>query len=640
MVLSRTRALASDTPFRPDGLYVVEVEIFSDPRDAAPVTISRINADFKTETSLSFVSPSSNKTGYHKMAFRELGAAGAAPVPLASLLTYVEHQCYDEGFVWYGRQCQPCSNFKGAYCPGGARFWPRAGYWSPSETVPPTMCRLPAACPGAMGEDDKYPPRMDDDGVRMTMQCAKGYADEFCSTCEDEYYQEYGVCRACGSDASVKAEVALMLIVASVYFIVVLGSLFLFSAQTLVSVVSVLVAAQQMVIVCKVGLQQLSGSMTSPIFPTIVRVLSIINFEIEVVKPGCSVGALSFVSLYTGTVVIVVLAGFMFIAVVWVRTHSCLARSAHRATSVLNLPTLRNELSSSSSSSSSMVLDGNSSIYGSSIPHHEAFARSNARLVASLRSGTATSLNTTQLLQERLEDSRTVGRTPLSRKDIMRSRSKHAIMILFALSYLQLSLRTLEALNCIKVGDGSLRLVAEMRVTCYEGEHLRAAVLAWIILVGVCVAFPVWMCMTGIQMYRALRALNMVVIDVAMEAYGFLLHGLKPPFFWFRALQFVSTFAFVAETVFLGESGPRIFATIVNFTVTMLVVAILDPFIHELHTLLSIGSGLASSGQLMYYLYQEDETLFGISVGFQIVTIAVAVAAIVFHVSCSTTSPS
>ncbi|KNC46205.1 uncharacterized protein AMSG_00324 [Thecamonas trahens ATCC 50062] len=468
--------------------YAMTMPVFAAPVDDAPVTTASIVAQAIDANTLKFTSVASNKTMYHPL---EL-FVGSRSVQLAKLITYVEHQCYDEGFVWYGSRCRSCSEFDGAFCPGGTRFWPLAGYWSPGEGVPPTRCQVPAACPGALGERDKYPPRMDVTGQRITAQCATGFSGEFCSTCATNYYKEYGVCRACGADDTVRTEVTLMLLVASVYFLVVLVALFVLSARSLVLIVSVLVVLQQVVTVCKVGLQHLSTSLSSPVFPTIVRVLSIINFEVEVVKPGCTVGALSFTSLYYGTIGLICFAGLCFIGVVWLRTHSCLAAS----------------------------------------------------------------------------------------------RVSHLSVVL------------------------PLRLNAELRVVCYEGEHVSVAALAWVVLVTICCGFPVWMFFTGISMFRALRAFNMMVIDMAFESYGFLLHGLKPPFFWFRALQFVSTFAFVTETVLLERTGTRFFATIINFAVTMLLVALLNPFRSQLQTTLSITAGLASSGQLMYFLYEEDLRFF------------------------------
>ncbi|KNC52865.1 uncharacterized protein AMSG_12226 [Thecamonas trahens ATCC 50062] len=587
MRLKRTRATPEVPDFVASGTYSLDMPVYQSPDEAYPAQTVLIPCTVVDARTLEFVSVESNHTGYHEL---KLAVGGSASrVRLTSLITYVEHQCFDEGTVWYGQRCQDCSKFKGAFCPGGTRFWPRAGYWSADEAQPPTQCRLKAACPGAMGDNNVYPARVDEGGRRLTTQCSSGYADAFCSTCKVGYYQEYGVCRACGSSASVETEMALMLVVAGGYFVVVLVGLFWLSPRSLVGVVAVVLAVQQMVIVAKVALQQVAESTKSEVVPTIVRVLSILNFEIQVVKPGCAISAMSFVSLYFGTLLVVCAAGIGFLVVVWLRTRVCgsgsqlqLARQAPVSQSVLDLVEAERR----------------------GAGRHGPRAERNSISIVSER---LTAIDTASTRSDS-----TVSSGSLVSALYVRSRLKHSLVILGALAYLQIALRSVQALHCVRAGDGELRLKVELRVVCYSGAHMQAAVVAWGVMAGYCVGFPVWIGVTGVQTLRKVKGLHAAVIDLALQSYGLLLRGLKPTYFWFRAVQVAATLSFIAETVTIAEDGMRMFACAMNFVGVTAIVVVLNPFVGWLHTWLAVGTGVAGTGQLLYFLFAENSGLFAV----------------------------
>merc|ERR1712065_40900 len=215
-----------------------------------------------------------------------------------------------------------------------------------------------------------------------------------------------------------------------------------------------------------------------------------------------------------------------------------------------------------------------------------------------------------------------------TRGSLLIARSKHALIILAALVYLQVSLITAQTLYCVRVGDGSLRLSIELRVTCFEGLHLWVTPLAVLVALVLCLGFPLLSVVVAVHTFQRIKRHELASVDATIEAYGFLLRGLRPRYLWFRALQFLITLAFVAEAVFVPSGKARIFAIVAHFSISVLLVGLLDPFLESWRSFLSIASGGASGAQILYFLFLEDRTLFGIGVTIQIACVLLAFAAV------------
>jgi len=115
-----------------------------------------------------------------------------------SLLYYTSSNCLEGGtFGDDGRGgCELCP--EGAYCPGGGRAWPLAGYWSVSEFVAPLSCLVPESCPGV----DAFAKSLS--ATVNTQVCATnlGYTNTRCATCiTPGFYQMGARCFSCGSVA-------------------------------------------------------------------------------------------------------------------------------------------------------------------------------------------------------------------------------------------------------------------------------------------------------------------------------------------------------------------------------------------------------------------------------------------------------
>ena len=628
--MTLTRGQNDDPTFFDDITLLVETYPSTDPTSELVVLVEP-SATPVSDDSISFVTPPSNQTRYHRVILMRGGALVAS---FPSLLTYVEHDCFNPGFVWYQRACRPCAEFKGAFCPGGTRFWPRKGFWSPSESVPPGDCDLEQSCPGALGEVEGYPARADGEGRRKTDQCADGYADEYCSVCDDGYFSDLGVCRGCGSDSAANAELVLVSIVFLGIAVVLLVAIFFLSTQHLVSVCAVVVAVQQAVLAARIGLQQVAANSSSNSYATLLRILSIVNFEIELFKPGCSVPRISFLSLYYGTLTIVAMAAILFVLTVAARSYvhpnarfvayvvprdrreARRTRRTRRARGGKKTRRPQREEEQEEQEEQEEEEERESwSSSGLSSASSEVSLSSASSEVSLSSEGSSTG----QMSQE-------------ERMTVLMARTKHALIILGAVAYLQLTLRTLQVLHCVKVGDGSTRLAIERRVHCYTGDHLFATLVAVVVAAGACIGLPLWGAVVAIRAGRWVRDGQMRRVGLIFESYGFLLRGLRPRFLWFRSLQVAVTLVFVVQAVFIPSGKGRVFSISIHFGVSVLLVGMLDPFVERWHSLLAICAGAVSGGQILYALSQEDDmTLFGLGTSAQVMCVSVAMLAIILQ---------
>eukprot|EP00698_Gefionella_okellyi_P020094 TRINITY_DN6270_c0_g1_i1.p1 TRINITY_DN6270_c0_g1~~TRINITY_DN6270_c0_g1_i1.p1 ORF type:complete len:2170 (+),score=469.42 TRINITY_DN6270_c0_g1_i1:81-6590(+) len=90
--------------------------------------------------------------------------------------------CPYEGQFGKGFDCAPCPT--GAYCPGGYRMWPLAGYWNINEFVGRVdACSPPEACLGGRNSS-----------------CAPLYQGTMCASCVTGYYKaNSGLCEQCAA---------------------------------------------------------------------------------------------------------------------------------------------------------------------------------------------------------------------------------------------------------------------------------------------------------------------------------------------------------------------------------------------------------------------------------------------------------
>ncbi|KNC52790.1 uncharacterized protein AMSG_08679 [Thecamonas trahens ATCC 50062] len=557
-ILLEMSAAGDANAFFDASLYDIslECERWLSPTADAPIIATIATVSRTTDGSrIIFGAFPSNKTGYHAVTLvRSLRANSSAPPQrflLPRALDYINGPCIHVGFVLHAAVCRPCSDFDGAHCPGGRRMWPLPGFWSDNEYEPPTRCRIPHACPGAVGGAGALP-LATSNGRRITAVCAAGYTGRFCAACAPGFYSDNGVCRSCGSDSSIYAELTVVVLAFVAFMALVAIALVVFSAQRLVMVVAAVVLLQQFSMALRMGFQMVSESEGTPVVAALTRLASIINFEIEMLRPGCAVPRIPFSTIYFGTLALIVGAGFLFLLAVLLRQ-----------------------------------------LFAPGTPRHLASAP--IQVAAELKMAVA-------------------------RRH--RSRYVHAVIILGTLAYLQLAVRSIQALHCVKAGDGKLRLNIELTELCYHGKHMTVALLAWAVLVLFSLGLPVFVVIIALSLAR-----NAAIGPLVLERYGVFVRGLRAGRLWFRSLQLLISFAFAAESVLVIQPDARLFAALVNFAISILTVAVINPFA-PLHAWLSYGAGIASCGQILYFVYTHSPLLYFVG-GLGIVTSVALFAAII-----------
>ena len=260
---------------------------------------------------LSFTLPASNSSfaGYLvlQMYYMPLPESATAPQPaevqwVGSDWLYATPVPCTTGWLIDG-DCAPCPT--GGYCPGGGRVWPLPGYWSYSEKALPVACALPRACPGALST-----PQLSADGSRVTSVCSAGFTGSFCTACDAGYYSSSSRCLSCGLQEVEKLELSILVIIAAGLFFLMAICVAVLSANGLSMAVAAILLIQHFAVVGKLAGQQVPEDLTW--LATFFSVLSMLNFDVTFVKPGCVVASVSFLTVYWITLCIIVLTSGLF----------------------------------------------------------------------------------------------------------------------------------------------------------------------------------------------------------------------------------------------------------------------------------------------------------------------------------------
>ncbi|MES1915270.1 MAG: hypothetical protein MHM6MM_007245, partial [Cercozoa sp. M6MM] len=247
-------------------------------------------------------------------------------------LIYLIDECFGEGafFDSDSGTCKTCP--PNAVCPGGRRAYPKANFWSKSETSAPGECTIPDACPGAASETaiDAFTP----DGARVTSGCSPAYDDglrgtedgtstetEYCSRCAAGYYKNKNRCVKCGAgDGSVRALVLAGIVVFALLALAVLT----LSSKLLDTVVAAVVTIQQLVLVLRAAADSMWQDDEKEGLRRFLRVISVVSLDVNFAQPDCLVGQLTYMDVFWGTllaavVVAAVFALMSFLRAMWKR---------------------------------------------------------------------------------------------------------------------------------------------------------------------------------------------------------------------------------------------------------------------------------------------------------------------------------
>eukprot|EP00698_Gefionella_okellyi_P021319 TRINITY_DN6883_c0_g1_i1.p1 TRINITY_DN6883_c0_g1~~TRINITY_DN6883_c0_g1_i1.p1 ORF type:complete len:2117 (-),score=358.05 TRINITY_DN6883_c0_g1_i1:2050-7605(-) len=193
---------------------------------------------------------------------------------------------------WYGRglQCIPCP--EGAFCPGGNRLWPTAGYWNENEFSPIMKCLTTDRCLGG-----------------QTSPCGAAYEGWACGSCKYDFYVDSDVCLPCAG----KGVLALLIIAQFVFHAILIVFLMWSHDDTINNV--------QYVAACCRGLWYITLAPGAG-FPyglqETFNVLSLFVSDFNFIRPGCAwVG--SFNLVYTINIGITVGLLAVFGVLVWLQ---------------------------------------------------------------------------------------------------------------------------------------------------------------------------------------------------------------------------------------------------------------------------------------------------------------------------------
>ena len=185
------------------------------------------------------------------------------------------------------------------------------------------------------------------------------------------------------------------------------------------------------------------------------------------------------------------------------------------------------------------------------------------------------------------------------REETPQSRLVLGLVTVLSALYLQLAMRTVQILHCSE-RDGELRLNIDLSIRCYEGTHLGAVVVAWLVLVGFVVGFPA--ALTGLLLHSAWRG-NW---EALVNGYAFLTRGLHRSRFWFRLTSFALSFALVLETTLARHATTRAFLAAISFVVNTILVLWFWPYKKVWNSLLHIVLGLAAGLKTVIFLFVDD----------------------------------
>jgi hypothetical protein len=162
-----------------------------------------------------------------------------------------------------------------------------------------------------------------------TAMCAEGYESSYCGSCADTYYDASLVpgslnCLTCGASPSDKALIEFMIFAALLTIGLIFAAVVLLSSSHLTAVVEVLTMTQEVVTIVKGSIDRVPESWT--FVRNVVGLLSVINWELDVVKPGCVIPFLSYADIYYTTLILTVLSFFVFAIGAYVRASFIYAK--------------------------------------------------------------------------------------------------------------------------------------------------------------------------------------------------------------------------------------------------------------------------------------------------------------------------
>jgi hypothetical protein len=298
--------------------------------------------------------PAAAVEGYRPLNVSFANAGGISYWSSSALVFAKNGTCLEAGeYGPISGRCKPCE--ASWWCPGGGRIWPGKGWWSSNEQRVPAICPNFQACPGVYTVDETLDTRVlrpacvkgetpfecldasrasgsvggAGGGGVATAVCSVGYEGAYCGACADTYYDGSLVsgslkCVTCGGSDADKALIRIMIVAVLIVIGLICAAVVLLSAEYLTVVVELLIMLQEVVAITKGSIDSLPTNWT--VVRDAIGLLFVINWEIDVVKPGCEIPFLSFEDVYYTMLVLTVLSFFIFAVGAYVRASFIYAK--------------------------------------------------------------------------------------------------------------------------------------------------------------------------------------------------------------------------------------------------------------------------------------------------------------------------
>ena len=389
-------------------------------------------------------------------------------------------------------------------------MWPLAGYWSYTEYTAPVQCSITDACVGT-------PPL---ESWHTDKQCAEAYTGTRCGQCADGFYQLNGQCVVCSASVDQRSALTLALLGACCFVLVLAFFIATLNAVTLAHAVTAVIMLQEAIQVGIEASRQLP-QYSEPV-STVFTYLNILNFDVEVLRPGCA-GVptftwirklrLTLLFMVFAAVVCVVACCIRYVYKEWNRRRYRSAAHQRQVDEHVHV----NNVGSSSAEDTPKTLS-----------------------VSDVQASAPLSITTQPEVALRTDQETLFLQLQRNIRLQFLWRLEHALLILGAVMYLRLTTLQLQGFHCQMAPDPvtsqasdavvteSLYLTIDFSTRCYEGQHLGAIIGVVFLLVFYTIGFPL-LCFvllvrafandqtSGIigVLYRSWRCLNHRSVDDA-----------------------------------------------------------------------------------------------------------------------------
>jgi hypothetical protein len=372
----------------------------------------------------------------------------------------------------YLLNCVGFCAWTGGYCPGGGRCWPLAGYWSWSEYMKPIKCIIAEACVGTnTGElQDGNIPALP---FRNTQSCADGYGGPKCTQCTDGWYQLNDRCFSCGDESKQRGVMTMTIALISIIFICIAVGVAVLSPERVGRFVLVICILQTMAMMSVVGTRNASTESVHA-YSEAASYFNMINFDAELVRPGCMVPTFNYVRKVQFTFALMVCMFALFFCATL--TRLCMRG---KVAPPLMLPSQDPAILAAQAAA---VENGTA-------------LRQNTQIVSTLPAG----------WQQKLK-------APTAMQDFS-SRLVQSFLVLLTLFYLRVTQLMLSAFRCSYAPDPptsiasnapitySLYLTEDSKTLCYTGAHKTITIVAGIILFLYSFGLPFFVFRAGVKRF-------------------------------------------------------------------------------------------------------------------------------------------